>query len=153
MGLTDKAWLVVSRSGSQPNLTIPLHLLAHGHTCLLRPAIRTGVSVLEEKGVAGLNAQSLKSRKVANRAEQAWGIGKATEAGTHSLLLPERNATFRGLGCLCRNPYPGGEQPSCCVPITGHWTDLNVNTSGLLVSESSLGGSPGAGEKCSDPVR
>ena len=64
MGLTDKALLVVSRSGSQPNLTVPLHLLAHRHTCLLRPAIRTGVSVLEEKGVAGLNAQSLKSRKV-----------------------------------------------------------------------------------------
>ena len=47
MGLTDKALLVVSRSGSQPNLTVPLHLLAHSHTCLLRPAIRTGVSVLE----------------------------------------------------------------------------------------------------------
>lgn len=85
--------------------------------------------------------------------EQAWGISKATEAGTHSLLLPERNATFGRLWCLCRNPHPGREQPSCLVPITGHWIGLNVNTSGLLVSASSLGGSPGAGERHSDPVR
>ena len=63
MGLTDRARLVLSRSGSHPDLTIPLHLLAHGHTCLLCPAIRTGVSVLKEKGVADLNAEPLKSRE------------------------------------------------------------------------------------------
>ena len=147
MGLTDRAWLILSRSDSHPNLTIPLYLLAHGHTCLLRPAIRTGVSVLEEKGVAGLNAESLKSR------EAGWGNGKATEAGTHPLLLLERNATFGSLRSLCKNPHPGREQPSCFVPITGHWIGLHVNTSGLLVSASSLGGSPGAGEKRSDSIR
>lgn len=63
MGLTDRARLILSRSGSHPDLTVPLYLLAHGHTCLLRPAIRTGVSVLEEKGVADLNTESLKSRE------------------------------------------------------------------------------------------
>lgn len=37
MGLTDRARLTLSRRDSHLDLTILLHLLAHGHTCLLRP--------------------------------------------------------------------------------------------------------------------
>lgn len=49
---------------STPTLPSPSTQLAHGHTHFLPTAIRTGGSVPEEKGVAGVNAELPKSRQV-----------------------------------------------------------------------------------------
>lgn len=57
----------------------------------------TRVSLPEEKGVAGLNTKSLKSREVP---EQAWSINEATEAGPWTPASLQEKSDIQNLEVL-----------------------------------------------------